>query len=406
MFNGYYEGGTSGAPFPGPNVAPSQGVTISNNICNGNLQYGIAVQGRGIAVTSNVCRRNGDSGSAFGGINCASYGTLISHNYVEDNNAWGIDIGGSFHSVVSNNYVGHTGLTSGSLNCTGLNIGGTVNCVAEGNILDNNHNASGVGTEIFASGYEAGGSYFPTIGQNLTLSNNKLVTTSSSSQGILIANGMDNVHLLGNSTAGFAAGNSFILNGGANFFGLQQRDNVDWSSASVVPTVASATTLVIPDVSDLIVITGTTAPTNIFTKTANTFNQKVRFIQITNGGSGYNPASPPTVSFSGGGGSGAAGTALVTNSGVVIGVQITNNGSGYTSAPTVAFSSGAATATAIVGCNNFFGRIITLWFGAGMTITAAGNISLASSFTTRSGGGSTLTLRGLFGTWYEVSRTA
>src|SRR5262249_23241338 len=46
----------------------------------------------------------------------------------------------------------------------------------------------------------------------------------------------------------------------------------------------------------------------------------------------------PTVTFSGGGGTGATGTAVLTN-GVVTGVAITNGGSGYTSAPTVTFSS-------------------------------------------------------------------
>jgi len=68
-------------------------------------------------------------------------------------------------------------------------------------------------------------------------------------------------------------------------------------------------------------------------------------------GSGY--ASAPTVAFSGGGGTGAAGTAVLgtgADAGKVVSVTITDPGSGYTSAPTVAFSGGggsgaAATAT-------------------------------------------------------------
>ncbi|HKS22733.1 MAG TPA: C25 family cysteine peptidase [Thermoanaerobaculia bacterium] len=72
----------------------------------------------------------------------------------------------------------------------------------------------------------------------------------------------------------------------------------------------------------------------------------VGYVTITSGGSGY--ASAPTVSFIGGGGVNAAGTAIVTN-GVVTGVVITNTGSGYSSAPTVSFSSGTATATASLG---------------------------------------------------------
>ena len=72
----------------------------------------------------------------------------------------------------------------------------------------------------------------------------------------------------------------------------------------------------------------------------------VGYVTITSGGSGY--TSAPTVNFAGGGGSNAAGTAIVTN-GVVTGVVITNTGSGYTSAPAVSFSSGAATAVASLG---------------------------------------------------------
>ncbi|HWY29867.1 MAG TPA: LamG-like jellyroll fold domain-containing protein, partial [Candidatus Acidoferrum sp.] len=53
---------------------------------------------------------------------------------------------------------------------------------------------------------------------------------------------------------------------------------------------------------------------------------------VTNGGFGYGVV--PSVSFVGGGGSGAAGFATVSN-GAVIAVTVTNTGSGYTSAPNV-----------------------------------------------------------------------
>jgi hypothetical protein len=69
----------------------------------------------------------------------------------------------------------------------------------------------------------------------------------------------------------------------------------------------------------------------------------VSSIVVSNGGSGY--TSAPTVTLSGGGGSGA--TAVATNSGgAVTAITITNPGSGYTSAPTVAFSGGAGSGAA------------------------------------------------------------
>ena len=73
----------------------------------------------------------------------------------------------------------------------------------------------------------------------------------------------------------------------------------------------------------------------------------VASVNVGSGGSGYTTA--PTVAFSGGGGTGAAGFATIEN-GVVSGVTITSPGSGYTSTPTVTFSGGGggtgATATA------------------------------------------------------------
>jgi hypothetical protein len=71
-------------------------------------------------------------------------------------------------------------------------------------------------------------------------------------------------------------------------------------------------------------------------------SEVVGSVIITAGGSGYTTA--PTVTFSGGGGTGATGTATVAN-GAVTGVTITNPGSGYTSTPTIAFS-GAGTGAA------------------------------------------------------------
>ena len=81
-----------------------------------------------------------------------------------------------------------------------------------------------------------------------------------------------------------------------------------------------------------------------------TFNGPVASATVTSGGTGY--TSVPTVTFSGGGGTGAAGTAVISSNALQT-ITITNAGSGYTSAPTVAFSggggSGAAATAALVG---------------------------------------------------------
>jgi hypothetical protein len=75
-------------------------------------------------------------------------------------------------------------------------------------------------------------------------------------------------------------------------------------------------------------------------------------VEVDDGGEGY--TSPPAVTFSGGGGSGAEAYAFVVN-GAVTQIAVTNPGAGYTSIPTVTLSGGGgsgATATAIRSAAN------------------------------------------------------
>ena len=90
-------------------------------------------------------------------------------------------------------------------------------------------------------------------------------------------------------------------------------------------------------------------------------------VQTINGvlqqGSGY--TSAPTVTFSGGGGSGAAATAHIAG-GKVVRYTVTNRGSNYTSVPTVTVSGGGgsgARATAFIYGQNQSTRNVPLPFG-------------------------------------------
>ena len=78
-------------------------------------------------------------------------------------------------------------------------------------------------------------------------------------------------------------------------------------------------------------------------------SNQVVSISLPTGGSGY--TAPPAVSFSGGGGSSAAGVAHMAGT-QVESVVITNGGTGYTSAPTVTIAGNAvATASVYAGSN-------------------------------------------------------
>ena len=69
------------------------------------------------------------------------------------------------------------------------------------------------------------------------------------------------------------------------------------------------------------------------------FYRYVSSITISNGGAGYN--NIPTISITGGGGTGATATATVS-SGAITAITVTNIGTGYTSVPTVTITKHAS----------------------------------------------------------------
>ncbi len=106
-------------------------------------------------------------------------------------------------------------------------------------------------------------------------------------------------------------------------------------------------------------------------------------------GTGY--TSAPSVTISGGGGTGATATATVAG-GVISGVTIGSGGSGYTTAPTVTFSGGGGTGA--VAAATISGGAITAinLIGAGpsstvtsMALDATGNLLIGGSFTSYNG---------------------
>lgn len=100
------------------------------------------------------------------------------------------------------------------------------------------------------------------------------------------------------------------------------------------------------------------------TATATVGGGQVTGFTITNPGAGY--GAPPTVSLSGGGGSGAVVVAVLGGTGGVIGINIINGGTGYGSSPTVTIAPPLAGAAGGIG---LFNTDIT----ANRTLTLDGN---------------------------------
>jgi len=113
----------------------------------------------------------------------------------------------------------------------------------------------------------------------------------------------------------------------------------------------------------------TTLPTGVATVSAGV----VTDVLLVSGGSGY---VSPTVTFTGGGGTGAAAIAAVSG-GVITGIALTSGGSGYTSAPliTIGGPGAGASATAIItAAGSVIGVAVT---SPGVGCTSAPTVAIA-----------------------------
>lgn len=399
---GYYRGGSSGAPIYGIEIPQSRHVNIIGNHCNFNTEYGIAWQCANGIIANNHVNRNGVNQSQ-GGILLNGFRTQVLGNNLEDNYYYGIDAGCSINCTISNNIFVRTGATAG-LGSNDINLGAAQSVIVEANQIDQT-GVTGACIAIGAPRWDGDGSkFFPTIAQNLDIIDNIVQSNADArSVGVYLRQGPVNIKIHGNRVRGAALGRDFIT----EVLGLVQGLNFssNWLAVTGVPAAGAtaAATTVIPDIADTVYVSGGTTITRLHTLSANNYYQKLYQVNISAAGSGYTTA--PSVSFSGGGGTGAAGTALIGSDGTIIGVEITNHGSGYTSAPSVSFSGGGgagAAGAAVVGCDNFATRQVTLLFQNGVTVTDGGNLALAGSLVATAG--STLTLLGYAGSWQEVSR--
>jgi hypothetical protein len=110
-------------------------------------------------------------------------------------------------------------------------------------------------------------------------------------------------------------------------------------------------------------------------------NFVVAGVTVTNGGSGYSTA--PSVSFTGGGGSGAAASSTVGYA--LAGVTVTNGGTGYITAPVVSFTGGEGTGATATAALAFLSPSPV----AGITVTNAGRGYLSAPTVSFTGGGGT-----------------
>lgn len=148
-------------------------------------------------------------------------------------------------------------------------------------------------------------------------------------------------------------------------------------SVESVPVVTTATTYSAPPTVAFSGGGGTGA-----TATATLMPTTLANVALTNKGSGY--VSAPSVAITGGGGSGATATATITFPNIVTAVALTNPGTLYTAAPSVVFNPTGATATATL---QTIGSIARITGGVNGTCTGSGRPR--TSAVTLTGGGGT-----------------
>jgi len=404
--SGYYEAGTSPSNQKyGPNVPASSTFTICGNVVADCDNYGIGFQGSDGVVSGNSIRACG-SLSGGGGILMNCRYSVCNGNSIIGCTNYGIDAGGSSSITISGNEIVGTGIATATAG-TDINCGGNVMSVTAN---DMRHIGTHATTGIAAFGIEGTltGAFPLPNGQvsnsNINISSNSIFGNGTTSLGIYVLRNMDQVTLSANTVT--AAALPYIIEVPNVVHGM----NVDNSMYSVtgisVPSVTAASTMVIPDIGEKFIVSGTTTINSIRTYSSNVYNGRVRFVGALNHGSGYSVSNPPTVTFSGGGGSGLACDAAVSLDGTVVYWIITNTGSGYSSAPTptITHNGGSgATCNPEINCINFSGREITLFFSSSVTVVDGSNLSLNGNYNAVSG--SVLRLIGINGTWYEVSRS-
>lgn len=133
------------------------------------------------------------------------------------------------------------------------------------------------------------------------------------------------------------------------------------------------------------ILIGTDVATSL-TAVGSSAGSEVSSLTITNAGEGY--SSPPAVSITGGGGSGATATSTITGD-EVTGLTITNGGSGYTSPPTVTIDgygvSGGVTGLTLTNGGGGYDHNPEVLISAppsGTTATATGTFDVSSGAVT------------------------
>ena len=364
VFGNFIANNNTIAPVYGPANNESSRVILSDNNCYSNGAYGLAAQGLDFCVSGNILEANATGGSSFGGMLINAVNSSVIGNECINNLGYGIDAGGSQFTAVRSNLV-HDNVG------VGINGGGSTNVSITDNTVFANGGANG--RQIDIQRYEADGLGigFPSPCINVEVSNN-YITLTSSQKGIVVSDGVVGAFITDNKFQGAIANNFLILIAAdAVVKGNRSTNSIE----AVVTAIDGSGNLIVPDIFEMVLTNSTTTITSINYYTGKTVVGAggIGWVTVTAGGSGY--SSAPTPVFTGGGGTGAAATAIIDKNGAVVGVRMTNYGTGYTSAPAMSFTGGGgsgASATATLSVPLLPYRDLEIYSFQAQTINRAG----------------------------------
>ena len=287
------------------------GVLVAGNICHDNSRYGIAAAGSAILVSGNLCVANGQSETGGAGILANLGSSRVAENIVTGTATYGIDCGGCEGVSVAANHI-----AGGAL--YGINGGGSVALSVEGNRIE--------GCTLFAiciaaTEADGDGRPFPHAAAAVVLAGNSIAIPAGAG-GIWLRDGAHSVAVEANRFTGPVEAGDCLR---ADTDGFTVVGNSLNGAARLTTTVDGGGLLAVPDIAETLLVTAASATvTAMRGASAIRAGGAIRFLRITNGGSGYSHAAIAI----GTPGSGAAAQAVLSG-GAVIGAIVTAGGAGY-----------------------------------------------------------------------------
>jgi len=313
-----------------------------SSISNGTIEncggYGLLAQIEDSSVVG-VHTINSGFTSPWAGILLAGYQLTATSNTVDWVGTYGIEAGGCVQCTISNNVVFGT-TANPPATSFGIHVGGAIDTIVSDNEIApaNSSNSFGIQGAAYDGADTTHG--FDWQGGGLTIANNRISCINSGAcvgiQLSMSATLSNNNVLTATRSLAYELYSAAISFSGKNTIGL---------AAGISDSVASAATMQIPDDSQSVFVTGTTTVNNILTYSQAAVGDGVAGFNMTAGGSGY--TSAPTATFTGGSCTIApVAQMFIDAAGVVTGGQMSTFGT-CTSTPTgMSFSGGGGTGAA------------------------------------------------------------